>query len=292
VLIKCHECGGKVSTEAKACVHCGAPPRVIQMCHECGDVIPEGEDACKGCGAPVCGGLAKAETPDVPTTEPRDCPQPTPVVESRVSSDCNVTSKNIINDFFSCTGRISRKTFAIRFAILILPALLLYLLVAWFAFETRFLGPLTHTAWLLLFIPIYSKRLHDLNQPGEWLWLFAATIGLYSLSKEVAHEAVMKGTDIPGSTLVGLLLIVSFLGSQSLLLVMFFKRGKNDTNHYELPQVGVEENALGDSVKERIDQAAGSFSKKPLENDDEGDMALYCLAMGIALFIVLLIFLG
>ena len=50
MLIKCHECGGKVSTEAKACVHCGAPVR---------------------------GSKVITEKPKTPVAEPRGHPQAT-----------------------------------------------------------------------------------------------------------------------------------------------------------------------------------------------------------------------
>ena len=41
-LLKCYECGQKVSDRASACPHCGAPVIIkkTKVCEECGDVIP------------------------------------------------------------------------------------------------------------------------------------------------------------------------------------------------------------------------------------------------------------
>lgn len=51
-LIKCEECGKKVSDKASNCPHCGAPVEVIK-CEECGGVFSDNLESCPHCGAPV-----------------------------------------------------------------------------------------------------------------------------------------------------------------------------------------------------------------------------------------------
>lgn len=46
-IIDCPECGGKISTSTKQCVHCGCN---ILICPECNDAYNENIDTCKTCG--------------------------------------------------------------------------------------------------------------------------------------------------------------------------------------------------------------------------------------------------
>jgi len=54
-LTECVECGGKLSTRAEVCPHCGCPvePPTPQInCPDCGEDFPETLAACPHCGAP------------------------------------------------------------------------------------------------------------------------------------------------------------------------------------------------------------------------------------------------
>lgn len=53
MLLACHECGGKVSSEAKACPRCGAPPKQKLECLECGAESSLKSTTCGECGAPL-----------------------------------------------------------------------------------------------------------------------------------------------------------------------------------------------------------------------------------------------
>ena len=46
-IIKCPECEGKISTEAKHCVHCGCD---LSICKECGEAFVGKLDVCPSCG--------------------------------------------------------------------------------------------------------------------------------------------------------------------------------------------------------------------------------------------------
>ena len=83
MLIECHECGGKVSTEAKACVRCGAPPQMPAKCHECEALMPVNSRICKECGAPVVAGVGTPALPrpailDEQVVDSKPAPPPLP----------------------------------------------------------------------------------------------------------------------------------------------------------------------------------------------------------------------
>ena len=55
-ITQCSECGGKVSTSATACPHCGCPVEPQITCPFCGEELAASLVACSVCGAPVAGG--------------------------------------------------------------------------------------------------------------------------------------------------------------------------------------------------------------------------------------------
>ena len=55
-ITQCSECGGKVSTSATACPHCGCPVEPQITCPDCGEELAASLVACPVCGAPVAGG--------------------------------------------------------------------------------------------------------------------------------------------------------------------------------------------------------------------------------------------
>ena len=55
-ITQCSECGGKVSTSATACPHCGCPLEPQITCRLCGEELAASLVACPACGAPVAGG--------------------------------------------------------------------------------------------------------------------------------------------------------------------------------------------------------------------------------------------
>ena len=81
-LINCTECGNPVSTKAKACPKCGAPPEqtALVRCAECGNPLSTKAEACPKCGAPPEESATQA-APVVPNPPaPRAKPQLPPLV--------------------------------------------------------------------------------------------------------------------------------------------------------------------------------------------------------------------
>ena len=57
-LTECPDCGGKISTEAAACPHCGKPVERTVTCSDCGERYPADSRSCPGCGR-----LARSDMP-------------------------------------------------------------------------------------------------------------------------------------------------------------------------------------------------------------------------------------
>jgi uncharacterized membrane protein YhaH (DUF805 family) len=149
--------------------------------------------------------------------------------ERRESLDIGAPSSSVFKDYFSCSGRISRKTFAIRFAILILPAILLgYLITLPIAFS-NFAGAVFCLVWFLVYIPISSKRLHDMNMAGDWLWMPAGLIGFMFFLQAILVPFILKGGDASALGLVSsIIAIVVMVASLVIYGMMFFRRGTYD----------------------------------------------------------------
>ena len=52
-LIKCVECGNKVSDKAEYCPECGCPVEIRINCFECGASISDKNEICPKCGVPL-----------------------------------------------------------------------------------------------------------------------------------------------------------------------------------------------------------------------------------------------
>jgi hypothetical protein len=80
-ITQCSECGGKVSTRATACPHCGCPVEPQITCPDCGEDFAASLVACPVCGGPV----AVPETPkefSAPSQDPREVTAKKPIPES------------------------------------------------------------------------------------------------------------------------------------------------------------------------------------------------------------------
>jgi len=86
-IMQCPDCGGKVSTKATSCPHCGAPvtgETPSLKCNECGTSMPANAKTCPACGAPAAA-LGAAESLAASTTAP-EAPSPAPAPRPRAPS--------------------------------------------------------------------------------------------------------------------------------------------------------------------------------------------------------------
>ena len=74
-LIECSECGGKVSTRAAACPHCGCPVEPQVTCPDCGEDFTASLTACPACGGPV-----------EPPEDPQELSEPTAPVATPLTA--------------------------------------------------------------------------------------------------------------------------------------------------------------------------------------------------------------
>jgi uncharacterized membrane protein YhaH (DUF805 family) len=187
-ITQCSECGGKVSTSATACPHCGFPVGPQITCPDCGEELAASLVACPVCGVPI----AVPETPEKPSEPPAPVAAPLPVAASDstrlersapVIESVGIPKPDFRTLYFSLKGRISRETYWLRFFFPI-PALLF---VGFFLLEPidrslgyatpEWVGPVRFTVLLAMVVPIICacvKRLHDRNMTGWHVAFFSA----------------------------------------------------------------------------------------------------------------------
>lgn len=175
MIIQCHECGRKVSTEATACLSCGAPPKISEItnqkstqteinytnfqeatyqttCTECSNpYLIKGrslriKDYIK-CPNPECG--KKTKTDKIPITH----------------NQKEAISYNILSDYFSYDGRISVSQYW-KSALLALPILVISSIISKSDPELVNFYPLI---FFIIIHPLWIKRYHDHGLRSEWI---------------------------------------------------------------------------------------------------------------------------
>jgi uncharacterized membrane protein YhaH (DUF805 family) len=213
-ITQCSECGGKVSTRATVCPHCGCPVEPQITCPDCGEEMAASLVACPVCGGPI----AVPETPEKPSEPPAPVAAPLPVAASdstRLERSAPVIESVAIpkTDFrtlyFSLKGRITRKTYWLRF---VLPIFVIY--VVGFRLDL-FLGinweggvgiggPVASIIGLLMLWPATSgfvKRLHNRGMSGKhavpyWGLLLSAVFfrpAVFQLGPEIREVVADAG---------------------------------------------------------------------------------------------------
>jgi len=246
MLIECHECGGKVSTEAKACVNCGAPPRTPILCKECGIAVPPNSGSCIECGASVRN-LLTTDTSSSRSSKPILKPAPTielspgvhraglPARNRAKTPVNNVREKDhmptIWQGIFSITGRIGRSTYWAVKLILFVGLVLLMMIAG------EFLGiliprMLLMTVFTLAFLPTYIKRLHDLGYRDDWILVPLIQLILAICTSVVLPKVISEGQSYP---ILAFLYTIATLASFILSLMLGFTRGHQKANRYGPP---------------------------------------------------------
>ena len=241
-ITQCSECGGKVSTRAAACPHCGCPvepPTPKITCPDCGEDFAASLTACPACGGPVEApedpqDLSEPTAPVAPALATAELDkirieQPVPVIES-----VGIPQTDLWTLYTSLEGRISRKTYWLRIVVPFAVAGLLGVFVDlvsgnWDAVSG--VGPLSSIVWLVGFWPHTAgavKRLHDRDMTG-WhvggLWGAGAFfIVLVLLGVGVENDSLLV---VLGILSIPLIVFGIYLG-----VVVGFLRGTEGTNSY------------------------------------------------------------
>ena len=228
MLISCHECGHNVSTEARACINCGAPPRQRKSntrqftppeniklvkpydalyhvwCESCGNAL-QIDDACLGAGHITC---------------PSDGVQINLRKKGRhieMVPGIGVLYRRF-GDLFSYEGRVGVGGYW-TVALILLPLFCVALLIHPFAYSLVF---------MIFLHPLWVKRLHDQGLNGAWVML------------PIVNKLLLIGT-VPivqsggSDPILGILLGASMLGSVVFGIMIAFCPGNKKINRYGPP---------------------------------------------------------
>ncbi len=305
MLINCHECDAPVSTEAKACMRCGAPPRFPKRSDGTPVTVipPATQKPCppgvsskevssaevplrfpkRSDGTPVnvippatqkpcppVGGSKEDSPAEVPLRFPKrakkvsfadvryeiNCPTchekgficgRTLASQDFVScpslggcgSRLSIKSLKLtpvagekiayrrIADYFSYSGRISVGTYWLSF-LLVLPVL----------FAARLIHPFLYGfLFLILLLPLWVKRYHDLGLGGGWA-MVQVTASLLGLVVSIVMPSVIN--EIQSYPLLGFAYAISLLMAIPLGIYINFFAGEELLNRYGPPPSDVE----------------------------------------------------
>jgi uncharacterized membrane protein YhaH (DUF805 family)/DNA-directed RNA polymerase subunit RPC12/RpoP len=173
MIIQCHECGSQVSTEARACVNCGAPPKISaefgthETSHQ-GDHFVSFDKAQYEVDCPTCGSAFVVKGKPLASNSFIKCPNPHTAGQGQQIAAGSFKRARLIegqiiyrrwNDFFSYSGRLSVADYWLSM-LLVLPALVIILLIPMVGTSIIFCG---------LLAPLFVKRYHDHGMRGEWV---------------------------------------------------------------------------------------------------------------------------
>ncbi len=228
MLISCHECGHNVSTEARACPSCGAPPREdksnTQPSTPAENVkLVKPYDAlyyvwCKSCGNAVqitdsCLGASNI-----------NCPYDGAQINLRKKGHHIEMAPGIgvlyrrFGDLFSYEGRVGVGGYW-TVALILLPLFVVL----------RSIHPFLYALAFIIFLhPLWVKRLHDHGWNGAWVMFPIVT----SLLIIVTMPIVQSGGSDP---ILGILLGVSMLVTMVLGIIIAFCPGNKKINRYGPP---------------------------------------------------------
>lgn len=137
-----------------------------KFCTKCGQPIQDHIKFCPHCGAAV----------ETVSPEQTSSYQPVSSTVNRASSYQAKQCHNIRSDYFSITGRISRKTYVIRFLILMAISIVCHIA---FMLDVTFISVLASCLVLILgvsSIMLAIRRFHDVGKSGFYWLLFLVPV--------------------------------------------------------------------------------------------------------------------
>lgn len=235
MIIQCHECGAQVSTEARACVHCGAPPKKGS---EYGTAEISASDfvsfeaANYEVSCPTCGSAFLVKGKLLATKEFIKCPYPhvagqTQKISSGAIRVSRVANGHVIyrrfSDFFSYAGRISVADYWLS-ALIALPIHAFISLIPGPAYPIIFFG-LLHSLWV--------KRYHDHGMRGEWVAIQGFAAVTSSVTELLMPNVLASGQSYPA---FGAIHGIATLAALVTGIAITFIPGKSKTNRYGPPK--------------------------------------------------------
>lgn len=234
MIIQCHECGTQVSTEARACVQCGAPP---QLAHGLTQTIHEEEDfvsfeaAKYEVACPTCGGSFLVTGKSLATKPFLKCPHTHAAGQSQKIRIGNVKPRlaegqviyRRLKDYYSCAGRLSVADYWLS-ALLVIP----FLLIAKVA-----TGPLYPILFFIILYPLWVKRLQDHGMCSEWVAIQGVAAVASFIAALLLPKFLADGESYPTFAITNAFISVVAMGFG---IVISFVPGKNRINRYGPPK--------------------------------------------------------
>jgi uncharacterized membrane protein YhaH (DUF805 family) len=242
MLIKCHECGSKVSTEAAACMQCGAPPKFPpsneSTPHPSNQPLRQRtpvrfSSARYKFVCPACRQVFTASGKRIQESKIVKCPyHKGENLKFKVSDmlflpmDEEQVIYRRIRDFFSYYGRISVSDYWLS----ILPAIPILFLLKYFE---GYLGPLIAIPTIVILHPLWIKRLHDLGMSGNWILIpvIHVTLSILLFFSNRASSSTEPITE--------LIILSAMSAAQLLTLAIAFWPGQKKLNRYGPPKANV-----------------------------------------------------
>ena len=247
MIIQCHECGRNVSTEATACMSCGAPPRISGRTNQ---QSPQTEitytnfrqatyrTTCTACLNPyLIKGRSLRIKDHIKCPNP-ECGKRTQTEKLKITHDPKeVVIYKIIGDYFSYDGRISVAQYWLSMIMAFSIIFGFLLLIFEFGGSLRILkmNDLITCIYFLAFIlihPLWIKRYHDLGLRSEWV-LFHLLLFLFVLNPSRPSSLDMMNSS-EGKYLAVFLFII-LMTNLVLGAIIAFVPGQNKPNRYGPP---------------------------------------------------------
>lgn len=250
MLINCHECGAQVSTDARACMRCGAPPRLQPESKEASPnrekinskiseehaekkaKLVSFEKAVYNIVCPICEGplLVKAKllsrlhflTCSHRHVHPTDENFSVDAIKTISLSEGKVCYRRL-TDFFSYSGRLSASDYWWS-CLICLPLLIINRMIP---------GPVFPILLFGLLHSILIKRYQDLGMRGEWVAIQGATAVILTITNLLLPNTLNAGETYPTIGVLGLIGLIASLVSG---IMLAFVPGDKKCNRYGPPK--------------------------------------------------------
>jgi uncharacterized membrane protein YhaH (DUF805 family) len=233
MIIQCHECGTQVSTEARACMRCGAPPKFVRDSNQTKDQeenFVTFEEAEYEANCPTCGELFLVTSKSLAKKTFFNCPHPHAVGQSQKIKIGEVKPRlangkviyRRLKDYYSFAGRISVGDYWLS-ALIAAP----FLVIAKIA-----TGPLYPILFFAILLPLFAKRLHDHGLCSEWAIIQGGAAIASFIAALLIPEVLAGRETYPIFAICYVLILLCSIGFG---ITIAFIPGKNKINRYGPP---------------------------------------------------------
>lgn len=238
MIIDCHECGFQVSTEARACMQCGAPPKFTDFAEQEATLNLRSvsfEEARYNVTCSDCGNCVVVRGKSLSTKPHIKCP-----FCKAAGRDAKITVQSLrkaslregqvayrrLTDFYSYFGRVSVADYWLS-VLLAIPFLFLLRLIP---------SPASPLVFFAALHPLWIKRYHDLGLSGGWVSIQAFVALTTSIAALLMPNVLSGQSTYPNFAVIwGLATLAGFVSG----IFISFAPGKAKINRYGPPKAEV-----------------------------------------------------